>query len=121
MTRTKFDVNRVEIDVRDPGSRFVESKEVKKETFFEFYKVFEKYLSKYASNTESKATSQFDVCGRDSNGTPYGNNINFETPISVNTLNKILLSAENDSKFTIKKIEYFCDSKLTVVVITKLN
>ena len=121
MARTEFDVSRVEIDVRYPGSRFVESKKVKKETFFEFYKVFEKYLSEDASDTVCKPTSQFEVCGRDSNGIPYGNNINFETPISANTLNDILLGVENDSKFTIKKIDYYCDSKLTVVVITKLN
>lgn len=121
MARTEYDVSRVEIDVRYPGSRFVESKEAKKEIFFEFYKVFEKYFSEHAANNVCEPTSQFNVCGRDSKGTPYGNNINFETLISVNTLNKILLSAENGSNFTIKKIEYFCDSKLTVVVITKSN
>ena len=120
MARTKYDVSRVRIDVRGDGSRCVDSKEAR-ETFLEFCKSFEKYLSKYASNTKSESISQFDVCGRDSNGIPYGNNIKFETTISVNTLNKILLSAENDSMFTVKKIEYFSDSKLTVVVITKLN
>ena len=114
----KYDVSRVQIDVKGDGSRALDSKK-SKETFFEFYKLFEKYLSKYASNTKSTATSQFDVCGYNSQGILDGNNINFNRKISLSTINKVISGI--DEPFAIKKIEYYCDSKLTVVVITKLN
>ena len=121
MARKSYDVSRVEIIVRNSdGTLKRGTKEVQK-VFFRFHDVFKMHLQNYASNTTSTATSQFDVCGYNSKGVLYGNNINFNKSISLSTINKVVKSTENDSIFAIKEIKYDCDSDVLTVSIKELE
>ena len=111
MGKTKYEVSRIEIDVRHVGLMYCEANEKKKKVFFEFCKVFQKYLSKYTKNTLVTFSTK-EV---------YENNINFNCSVSINTINKIFQSIEENSKFAIKKMEYYRDSKVIVVSIVELN
>ena len=110
MGKTKYEVSRVEIDVKCAGKVGEEAKEEKMKIFFDFCKVFQQHLSKYANRYGVPTT-----------GTAYGNNINLKTPISINTLNHIIKSVEENSDFSVKKIEYYLNSKMVVVTIMKLD
>ena len=107
----KYDVVRLGIDVRYAGGRVVESKEETLETFFDFCKLFQIHLLKYASST----------LGVPSTGTAYGNNIRFKKNISLNTLTKAIRAVEENSTIVVKKIEYYSDSKLLKIIIERLD
>ena len=81
------------------------------DVFSDFCQIFEKQLSEYDSN----------ILCVPSTGTVYGNNISLETPISINAVNQVIESVEENSKYSIKKTEYYIPTKLVVVTIVKLD
>lgn len=107
----QYDVVRLEVDVRYAGGRSVESKEETLKIFFDFCKVFQRHLVKYASSTLSVPST----------GTAYGNIISFKKILSQDTINKTIRKVEDNSKFAVKKTEYYSDSKLMKIIIERLD